>query len=168
MVEELTRKTTSHWYIAAENLYENFVIQIGEILEVENVSQPVKLEQSVISNVKFPKFNLPVFSGEMSQWLSFKDLFLVTIDKNKTLSEIQKLQYLHYSLKGDAACIIKDFPITENNYHQAWKTLIERYDNKREIIFSQLDKIFKSNYIRSLPRRLCMSCWIFATNPLEI
>ncbi|UYV69731.1 hypothetical protein LAZ67_7000518 [Cordylochernes scorpioides] len=90
------------------------------------------MEQSVISNVKLPKFNLPVFSGEISQWLSFKDLFLITIDKNTTLSEIQKLQYLHSSLKGDAARIIK-----------AWKTLIERYDNKREIIFSQLDKIFK-------------------------
>ncbi|UYV77376.1 hypothetical protein LAZ67_15000774, partial [Cordylochernes scorpioides] len=126
-----------------KNRYENFVFQIEEILEVENVSQPVKSEQSVISNVKLPKFNLPVFSGEMSQWLSFKDLFLVTIDKNTTLSDIQKLKYLHSSLKGDAARIIKGFPITENNYQQAWKTLIERYDNKREIIFSQLDKIFK-------------------------
>ncbi|UYV84527.1 hypothetical protein LAZ67_X002476 [Cordylochernes scorpioides] len=125
------------------NRYENFVYQIEEILEVENVSQLVKLEQSAISNVKLPKFNLPIFSGEMSQWLSFKDLFLVTIDKNTTLSDIQKLQYLHSSLKGDAARIIKGFPITENNYNQAWKTLIERYDNKREIIFSQLDKIFK-------------------------
>ncbi|UYV63214.1 hypothetical protein LAZ67_2003462 [Cordylochernes scorpioides] len=130
-------------YIDVKNRYETFVFEIEEILEVENVSQPVKLEQSAISNVKLPKFNLPVFSGEMSQWLSFKDLFLVTIDKNTTLSDIQKLQYLHSSLKGDAARIIKGFPITENNYNQAWKTLIERYDNKREIIFSQLDKIFK-------------------------
>ncbi|UYV63877.1 hypothetical protein LAZ67_2005876 [Cordylochernes scorpioides] len=130
-------------YIDVKNRYENFVFQIEEILDVENVSQPVKSEQSAISNVKLPKFNLPIFSGEMSQWLSFKDLFLVTIDKNTTLSDIQKLQYLHSSLKGDAARIIKGFPITENNYTQAWKTLVERYDNKRKIIFSQLDKIFK-------------------------
>ncbi|UYV81292.1 hypothetical protein LAZ67_20000677 [Cordylochernes scorpioides] len=130
-------------YIDVKNRYENFVFKIEEILDVENVSQPVKSEQSAISNVKLPKFNLPIFSGEMSQWLSFKDLFLVTIDKNTTLSDIQKLQYLHSSLKGDAARIIKGFPITENNYTQAWKTLVERYDNKREIIFSQLDKIFK-------------------------
>ncbi|UYV84382.1 hypothetical protein LAZ67_X001975 [Cordylochernes scorpioides] len=138
-----TSETLFKEYIDVKNRYENFVFQIEEILEVENVSQPVKSEQSVISNVKLPKFNLPVFSGEMSQWLSFKDLFLVTIDKNTTLSDIQKLQYLHSSLKGDAARIIKGFPITENNYTQAWKTLVERYDNKREIIFSQLDKIFK-------------------------
>ncbi|UYV84304.1 hypothetical protein LAZ67_X001786, partial [Cordylochernes scorpioides] len=138
-----TSETLFKEYIDVKNRYENFVFQIEEILEVENVSQPVKSEQSVIYNVKLPKFNLPVFSGEMSQWLSFKDLFLVTIDKNTTLSDIQKLQYLHSSLKGDAARIIKGFPITENNYKQAWKTLVERYDNKREIIFSQLDKIFK-------------------------
>ncbi|UYV79842.1 hypothetical protein LAZ67_18000896, partial [Cordylochernes scorpioides] len=138
-----TSETLFKEYIGVKNRYENFVFQIEKILEVENVSQPVKLEQSVISNVKLPKFNLPVFSGEMSQWLSFKDLFLVTIDKNTNLSDIQKLQYLHSSLKGDAARIIKGFPITKNNYNQAWKTLIERYDNKREIIFSQLDKIFK-------------------------
>ncbi|UYV66802.1 hypothetical protein LAZ67_4002893 [Cordylochernes scorpioides] len=77
-----TSETLFKEYIVVKNLYENFVFQIGEILKVENVSQPVKMEQSVISNVKLPKFNLP-------------------------------------------------------------KTLIERYDNKREIIFSQLDKIFK-------------------------
>ncbi|UYV66842.1 hypothetical protein LAZ67_4003054 [Cordylochernes scorpioides] len=138
-----TSETLFKEYIDVKNRYENFVFQIEEILEVDNVSQPVKLEKSAISNVKLPKFYLPIFSGELSQWLSFKDLFLVTIDKNTTLSDIQKLQYLHSSLKGDAARIIKGFPITENNYNQAWKTLIERYDNKREIIFSQLDKIFK-------------------------
>ncbi|UYV82520.1 PWP1 [Cordylochernes scorpioides] len=132
-----TSETLFKEYIDIKNRYENFVFQIGEILEVEDVSQPVKLEQNVISNVKLPKFNLPIFS------------------------DIQKLQYLHSSLKGDAARIIKGFPITENNYNQAWKTLIERYDNKREIIFSQLDKIFKIKLYK-------MSCWIFATNLLEI
>ncbi|UYV80224.1 hypothetical protein LAZ67_18002082 [Cordylochernes scorpioides] len=58
-----TSETLFKEYIGVKNRYENFVFQIEKILEVENVSQPVKLEQSVISNVKLPKFNLPVFSA---------------------------------------------------------------------------------------------------------
>ncbi|UYV83440.1 K02A2.6-like [Cordylochernes scorpioides] len=62
-----TSETLFKEYIDVKNRYENFVLQIEEILEVENVSQPVKSEQSVISNVKLPKFNLPVFSVYLSQ-----------------------------------------------------------------------------------------------------
>ncbi|UYV61642.1 hypothetical protein LAZ67_1005714 [Cordylochernes scorpioides] len=78
-------------YIDVKNRYENFVFQIGEILEVEDVSQPVKLEQNVISNVKLPKFNLPVFSGPKLQNNIFNILLKFCTNSVALVADIEKM-----------------------------------------------------------------------------
>ena len=40
-------------------------------------------------------------------------------DSRVDLTNIQKLHYLHTSLKGEALEIIKNLPITNENYHVA-------------------------------------------------
>lgn len=65
-----------------------------------------------ISDVKLPRLNLPSFSGEYHDWVSFK---------NATLTDSHKLQYLKGSLWGEAATILKHLTITDANYVEAYQ-----------------------------------------------
>lgn len=93
------------------------------------------------SYVHLPTLNLPKFSGEYENWKSFLDLFLATIDQNKTLTKAQKLTYLRGSLLGPAALVIQAYSITDENYTICLDLLKSHYDRKREIIFSFIDKL---------------------------
>ncbi|XP_042900936.1 uncharacterized protein [Parasteatoda tepidariorum] len=81
--------------------------------------------------------------------MSFKELFLSSIDKNPELTELQKFQYLFASLKGTARKLISGFSLTDENYKHAWQTLVARYDNKRELAFAQISKLFNLKIIKS-------------------
>ncbi|UYV64602.1 hypothetical protein LAZ67_3001279 [Cordylochernes scorpioides] len=59
------------------------------------------------THLELPKFQLPTFSGDISDWLSFKEIFIRSIDQNPTLGNFQKLQYLNSALKGNAARLIR-------------------------------------------------------------
>ncbi|GFW45947.1 uncharacterized protein TNCV_4496661 [Trichonephila clavipes] len=58
-----------------------------------------------------PKLELPQFHGEMEFWITFKELFQATVIDNSDLTEIDKLQYLFASVKGNAAKLIRGFAI---------------------------------------------------------
>ncbi|UYV65608.1 hypothetical protein LAZ67_3004846 [Cordylochernes scorpioides] len=102
------------------------------------------------SNVNLPKINLPIFNGDSANWLSFREIFNSTINSNQTLTEIQKFQYLNASVKGPAEKLIRGFPISDRNYQQAWDTLCNRFNNRRELAFSQINKIFSIRPLKSI------------------
>ncbi|UYV71685.1 hypothetical protein LAZ67_9000041 [Cordylochernes scorpioides] len=102
------------------------------------------------SNVNLPKINLPIFNGDSANWLSFREIFNSTINSNQTLTEIQKFQYLNASVKGPAEKLIRGFPISDKNYQQAWDTLCNRFNNRRELAFSQINKIFSIRPLKSI------------------
>ncbi|UYV73846.1 hypothetical protein LAZ67_11001122 [Cordylochernes scorpioides] len=85
-----------------------------------------------------------------SNWLSFREIFNSTINSNQTLTEIQKFQYLNASVKGPAEKLIRGFPISDRNYQQAWDTLCNRFNNRRELAFSQINKIFSIRPLKSI------------------
>lgn len=94
------------------------------------------------SRVKLPAINLPIFDGQISKWISFRDTFMSLIHNNVELSEIQKFHYLNSSLKGSALQSISAILTTSDGYQQAWATLVQRYDNKRIHATNYLINIF--------------------------
>ena len=60
-------------------------------------------------SVKLPILDLPKFSGEILNWLSFSDLFKALIDNNVNLTNVERLQYLKSSLSGEALKLIDSF-----------------------------------------------------------
>ena len=94
-----------------------------------------------VPEVKLPKLNLPTFSGNLEEWLSFFDLFQASVHQNSILSACQKLQYLKSACKGDALKIIQSIPISDSNYEIALDLLKERYSNKRELINALIRKL---------------------------
>ncbi|UYV74134.1 hypothetical protein LAZ67_11002214 [Cordylochernes scorpioides] len=120
----------------------NLVANINKVSCTASSSKIDDLNQPTTSKIELPKFNLPSFSGDVNEWLSFKQLFSLSIDSNTALTDSQKLQYLQSAVTGDAERLIRGFPVIDENYAHAWDTLVSRYDNKKELAFSQCTKLF--------------------------
>ncbi|XP_052895602.1 uncharacterized protein LOC128302790 [Anopheles moucheti] len=83
------------------------------------------------SRVRLPKMELPTFSGEITQWLTYKDRFTSMVHDVADLSDVLKLQYLLASLKGEAAQQFDHVQLIDGNYASTWKALTDRYDNSK-------------------------------------
>lgn len=101
------------------------------------------------SEVRLPKITLPKFAGDVSEWISFRDMFMTTIHNSTTLSDAQKFTYLQSSLVGNAAKIVKSFEITDVNYSIAWDNVMKRYENERELYFSIMRKFISKSSVSS-------------------
>jgi hypothetical protein len=77
--------------------------------------------------IPLPKINLPVFSGNLTTWMHFKDTFETLIVMNEYLSQIEKFHYLVSSLKGEAKDTIKNIALSESNFTVAYELLKNRY-----------------------------------------
>lgn len=101
-----------------------------------------------ILNTKLPQLKLPEFSGAYDKWTQFHDTFSALIHNNSALSTIQKFYYLQGCLSGEAAQIISSIAVSEVNYAEAWKLLVERYENKRAIITSHIKGIVELSNVQ--------------------
>ncbi len=113
--------------------------------KLKNLQGSVKQEfgQSATQSheVRLPQLELPTFSGQIEDWISFHDLFTAAVHNNSKLTNAQKLQYLKTSTKGEAARIIKNLSITDANYEVAQGLLKERFSRKRELLFCHINKL---------------------------
>lgn len=86
-----------------------------------------------------PQLEIPVFSGNYNQWVSFKDLFTEAVHNNPSLSNSQKMQHLKSKIRGDAEKLIQHLQISSDNYLVCWDILNHRYDNKKLIFSSHIN-----------------------------
>ncbi|XP_055714363.1 uncharacterized protein LOC129808605 [Phlebotomus papatasi] len=93
-------------------------------------------------HMKLPQLDIPKFSGEYTDWRSFRDLYKRSIHQNADLSAAQKFQYLQGLVEGKAKAVIKHIPATDENYEDAWQSLEKRFDKKQCILFSHIDAFF--------------------------
>ncbi|KMQ89359.1 gag-pol polyprotein precursor [Lasius niger] len=89
-----------------------------------------------------PKISLPKFSGDYHDWPSFRDLFDSMVGSNRDISSVEKLHYLRAQTTGEAARYLANIPVTAANFARAWKALTSRYENRRILVTTYLDKIF--------------------------
>jgi len=99
------------------------------------------------NNMRLSRIELPTFSGDSNDWLPFRDMFMATVDLNTSLTNTEKLIHLQRSLNGEAARVIQTLALTDGNYNIAWKALIERYQNEKELLFATMNKIFSQPQI---------------------
>lgn len=122
-------------YDVIEEVYMEYKTELKTILE----SCDIKAESSKdVSNVKqcqvkLPKIVIPVFSGKYTDWVTFRDLFLSLIHHNKSLDNVQRMQYLKGYLSGEPEQLLRQIPISNANYERCWEQLNARYNNKRYI-----------------------------------
>lgn len=104
-------------------------------------NQSNRLVRTIVPNAKLPKITLPTFSGDLSTWNNFVDLFSTLVDGNATLTGIEKFQYLISCLSGEALAIVKGVSLSSDNYAVAFENLKKRYSNKRLLADSFWKKI---------------------------
>ncbi|XP_061399304.1 uncharacterized protein LOC133335025 [Musca vetustissima] len=104
----------------------------------ETVTNAPQLGSDIIAHslLPLPKVTIPQFNGDCLKWRQFYELFLETVDK-QSLPSVQKMWYLKTNLSGEAGKLISHLSLTEDNYKTAWMLLQERYNNKR-VLFSTL------------------------------
>ncbi|XP_011859713.1 PREDICTED: uncharacterized protein LOC105557154 [Vollenhovia emeryi] len=89
-----------------------------------------------------PKISLPKFSGEYQEWPPFRDLFKSMVIFNTEIAAVEKLHYLKSQVTGEAARHIANIPVTSESFERAWSALTDRYENKRVIATTNLDRLF--------------------------
>lgn len=100
------------------------------------------LQQSISNNnAKLPTLPLPSFSGDITEWRSYYDLFNSLVHNNASYTNVEKFRYLLLTLKDEPYNLIKSISITDKNYTGAYDILCNRYDNKRKIISKHLENI---------------------------
>ncbi|XP_011858940.1 PREDICTED: uncharacterized protein LOC105556458 [Vollenhovia emeryi] len=122
-------------------------------------SNPTSRSSDTLPNVSFsrrsalPKITLPRFSGDYPSWRPFHDLFSSMVVNNPELTNVEKMQYLKTCLNGEAARLITNLPVSGDTFTIAWEALIVRYENKRLLISSQLDKLFSIKPLKTKSAR---------------
>ncbi|XP_055634284.1 uncharacterized protein LOC129774549 [Toxorhynchites rutilus septentrionalis] len=96
--------------------------------------QPISSAIPISSSVRLPEIKLKEFSGNLDDWVSFRDLYVSLIHTSIQLTAVQKMHYLRATLSGEAARIISSLEISANNYLVAWKLLKERFENPNLLV----------------------------------
>ena len=111
-------------------------------LKVTGAPEPnVNTEPSV--KVKLPQLSIPMFSGHLQDWITFKDTFLSLVGNSTTIPNIQKFHYLLSAINGDARRVIQHIPASEQGFTVTWEIPVDRYKNERLIINTHIDSIMK-------------------------
>lgn len=124
-----------------ENKFYKIYAVAREILNKNKT--PVVNHEINLTDIKLPTINLPRFNGAFDQWITFRDVFLSVIHDNNKLTNVQKFHYLKSSLQGDASQIIQSLELSSDNYENAWKLLVERFENKRLIVQGHVKALFE-------------------------
>lgn len=112
------------------------------VKNVINSANPANLAQSsTSSNITRPQLNIPIFSGDITTWHGFYELFKNFIEDDSKLTKIEKLIYLKSYLKGEALSLICNLQLTSDNFDVALKTLKDRYDNELNIIYAYIKNL---------------------------
>ncbi|KOX70440.1 hypothetical protein WN51_05394, partial [Melipona quadrifasciata] len=91
---------------------------------------------------------LPEFHGSLGEWVCFRDTFDSMVNRNESLTNIDRFHYLRSAIKGEPARALKTLPVSDSNYKTAWELLRKRYENTNELVDYHLDALFDFKGIR--------------------
>ena len=79
----------------------------------------------------------------ITKWVTFRDIFKTIVHKNSSLNDVQKMEYLKTHLQGEALSLVQHLTLNGRNYEAAFKILESRYENKRQMAYSHMEKNVK-------------------------
>ena len=104
--------------------------------------------------IKLPQLEMPIFNGDKMKWTEFWDTFETKIDRNESLSDVEKLKYLNSKLIGEAKLAVSGLLLSNENYKVAKELLKEIFGDQQTVINSHYTKMINlfsaSNNTRSL------------------
>lgn len=133
-----------HWEIDSDLIgtneeYENAFLQ--QEIAYNKIKRSINSKMWSVSHREqsTPRMEIPTFTGNYHQWVSFKDLFVETVHNNPSISRAQKMQFLKSKIKGDAEKLIQHLNISSDNYQVCWDILNNRFNNTKLIFTSHVN-----------------------------
>ena len=117
----------------------NCIAKIETCLQAHR--QPSQPSSQVNSTPKLPKLTLQSFDGDPTKWQSFWDGYSSSVYKNKTLSDIDKFNYLKGCLTGQASNAIEGIQLTGENLTSAIEILKDRFAQPQILISSYMNNL---------------------------
>ncbi|GFX64126.1 uncharacterized protein TNCV_2090241 [Trichonephila clavipes] len=71
------------------------------------------------NSVRLPKLQIDKYFGDPCLWLEFWNKFQNSIDKNETLTKVDKFSYLKSLLGAVVSNVVKGFTLSDDNYDNA-------------------------------------------------
>ncbi|XP_048508863.1 uncharacterized protein LOC105691000 [Athalia rosae] len=103
---------------------------------------------------RLPELTVPTSSGDYRKWPEFKAMFLSVIENRSDVTDLEKFQYLKGAIQGDASELIANLSPHPASYNAAWLLLDARFENKRLIIKTHLDRLLA---LKPMPKRQASS-----------
>nr|XP_029711525.1 uncharacterized protein LOC115256725 [Aedes albopictus] len=103
------------------------------------VSAQISSATSQGSHPKLPDIPLPRFSGQLEDWISFKNQFNALVKRREGLSESEKLFYLKAAIQDGAARHVQS---SEDSFASLWKALCSEFENKRILVDKHIAQLF--------------------------
>ncbi|XP_065370933.1 uncharacterized protein LOC135963086 [Calliphora vicina] len=98
--------------------------------------------ESFCAGARLPKIDLPTFSGDYLEWISYRDMFKTLVHQNNSLTKVQKYFYLKSSCTGTPLSLVNEYPAAESSYDLAWDALEKRFHNERKLVEQILKRLF--------------------------
>ncbi|KAG5868765.1 hypothetical protein JTB14_024583 [Gonioctena quinquepunctata] len=108
---------------------------------------------SLSTRPRLPAIPIPSFSGDLENWLEFRDTFESLVHNNVAISYIEKFHFLRGALQGEAQKVVGVVKVSAENYEVVWKLLCERYDDTPMLVL----KVMKTDETAYIPTRA--SCY---------
>ncbi|XP_048481700.1 uncharacterized protein LOC119691997 [Plutella xylostella] len=137
-----------NWLNGSNELYEQ------EYNRLENLYEELRkvINKKMWANLHYekstPRVEIPEFSGEYAQWVSFKDIFMETIHNNPLISKTQKMQHLKTKLRGEAEKLVQHLTVSADNYECCWEIIQNRFDNKRLLFSSYINTLLNQPIVQ--------------------
>ncbi|XP_014214735.1 uncharacterized protein LOC106643920 [Copidosoma floridanum] len=112
--------------------FEDYASRLGPDLTTDDPGSTSAIALHSLSSL--PSVNFPIFCGDFESWESFHDVLKALVHLKSELPAVIKFQHLRTHVTGDAADLIKNIPLSGDNYTQAWNVLVKFYDNKRRLV----------------------------------
>ncbi|XP_037961189.1 uncharacterized protein LOC119690240 [Teleopsis dalmanni] len=135
--EDNCRSDLEELYINAKMAIQS---QLGDEFHNTSISDGnITIHQSTS---KLPPLQLPSFNGKYSEFKNFITTFTQIIDRESTLSNLEKFNYLLTCLHGPSLETVNAFQVTNENYSKALNRLKDRYDNPTLIFMENVSALF--------------------------
>ena len=128
--------------VSFEDAYFSLVVAVESFMKLNEEKLTKNQTAQAKVSIQLPVITLPTFSGSYDEWLSFSDIFKSIIDKNESLTNVQKFNYLRSVLKGEAAFVVQSLESTDCSYQIAWQLLESRYENKKYLVNKHVKTLF--------------------------
>ena len=151
--EFIVHETLKNEIESIVNDIEVAILERIDLINQRNVQpEPVQEQQQ---NNQLPAFEMSYlvhqgidnvcgeFDGTLWKWASFRDLFVSTVHESNILTNVIKLRCLIRSLTGDAAEVLGNWSITNDNYPLAWERLNQVYNRTHQAGTDLLQRLYE-------------------------